>query len=314
MASANARLPVYDLSRVFSDLTIMKEFSVKTFSSAKDLPEESRDHVRQLLLAIADTKLLLGFHYAEWTFGSPALEASIAACSMSQDEFGHVRLLHACLNAQFGMHPDELIEKRPAANFTTIAVLNQPLKSWAETVAANLIVDGAITAVLSGLRGSRFEPVANFMDKMIEEEKHHLRHGQGWFRTLATRAPETKSALRLASDKAMRATIEWFGPASQEMTSALDAAGVLRTSWPALRQQFIDWIGDISEGSDISFGVEKTNDGYRLTDEIDFRQWQPPSRRCAGPGASDAAQVVDEQILYHLRGSKNAEFKLGEAA
>ena len=287
---------------------------MKSFPSAKDLPENLREHVRCLLLAIADTKLLLGFHYAEWTFGSPALEASIAACSMSQDEFGHVRLLHACLNAQFGMSPHELIEHRPAENFLTVAVLNQPLKTWAETVAANLIVDGAITVALSGLRGSSFEPVANFMDKMIEEEKHHLRHGQGWFRTLAARSPETKSALRVASEKALQATFEWLGPDQQTMAAELAAAGILKSTWAALRQQYVDWIGGVSESSGITFGVEKKNDAYRMAAEIDYKNWQPHNRRCGKPVADGLSSVVDEKILYHLRGSKNAEFKLGEAA
>lgn len=287
---------------------------MKTFSSAKDLPENLREHARQLLLAIADTKLLLGFHYAEWTFGSPALEASIAACSMSQDEFGHARLLHACLNSQFGMSQHELIEARPAADFSTVAVLNQPLKSWAETVAANLIVDGAVSVVLSGLRGSSFEPVANFMDKMIEEEKHHLRHGQGWFRTLAARSPETKSALRAASQKALLATLEWLGPDQQTTTAELTIAGILNATWPTLRRQFIEWISSVSETSDVSFAVEKKNGAHRILSEIDYTTWQPHNRRCAKPVTDGLVPAVDDQILYHLRGSKNAEFKLGEAA
>ena len=53
------------------------------------IPEEARDGTRAALLACADTKLLLGYHYGEWTFGAPALEAAIAACSMGQDELGH---------------------------------------------------------------------------------------------------------------------------------------------------------------------------------------------------------------------------------
>jgi ring-1,2-phenylacetyl-CoA epoxidase subunit PaaC len=276
---------------------------VKSFPSAKDLPGNLREHVRQLLLAIADTKLLLGFHYAEWTFGTPALEASIAACSMSQDEFGHVRLLHACLNAQFGMHPNAMIETRPAAGFAAVTVLNLPQKTWAETVAANLIVDGAVAVLLSGLRGSSFEPVANFIDKMIEEEKHHLRHGQGWFRTLAARSPETMSALRAAGDKALRSTLEWLGPDQQAMATELVSAGILNATWRELRRQFIDWIGSVSDGGGVALGVTKENNSYRLADEMDFGGWLPQNRRCANPVASGLSPVVNEQILYHLRGS-----------
>lgn len=146
---------------------------MKIFQSPRALPENLQDHVRHLLLAIADTKLLLGFHYGEWAFGAPALEAGIAACSMSQDEFGHVRLLHACLSTQLGMAMQALLEDRHPGDFATVAVLNKPLKTWAEMVAANFIVDGALTALLGAWRGSSFEPVANFVDKMVEEEKYH---------------------------------------------------------------------------------------------------------------------------------------------
>lgn len=286
---------------------------MKTFSSAKELPENLREHVRQLLLAVADTKLLLGFHYGEWTFGAPALEACIAACSMSQDEFGHVRLLHACLNTQFGMSLQVLIEKRAAADFATVAVLNQPLKTWAGTVAINFLVDGAVTVLLNALRGSTFAPVANFMDKMVEEEKHHLRHGQGWFRTLAARNPETTTALQRASQSALAATLEWLGPDEQALATELARAGVLNTNWPALRRQYLDWIGTVSEASHISLGIEKKAGTYQTTTATNYKNWQPHTRRCTRAANEDSTQGVDEQILYHLRGSKNAEFKLGEA-
>jgi phenylacetate-CoA oxygenase PaaI subunit len=287
---------------------------MKSFPSAKDLPENLRGHVRQLLLAIADTKLLLGFHYGEWTFGTPALEACIAACSMSQDEFGHVRLLHACLNTQFGMASQALVENRAAAEFATVAALNQPLKSWAETVAINLIVDGAVTVVLNGLRGSTFEPAANFMDKMVEEEKHHVRHGQGWFRTLATRSPETKSAVQHAGQRAVLATLDWLGPDDQAMAAELAEAGILRTGWSAMRQQFYDWLGNVAETAAIDLGFEKKQAAFRIVKSPDYTHWQATTRRGSLAGDKSLAPFVDEQILYHLRGSKNAEFKLGEAA
>ena len=40
----------------------------------------SRDAaLRSTLVALSDTKLLLGYHYGEWTFGPPAIEAGIEA-------------------------------------------------------------------------------------------------------------------------------------------------------------------------------------------------------------------------------------------
>jgi len=279
--------------------------STTTFSSAKNLPDDCRDAVHSLLLAIADTKMFLGFHYGEWTFGTPALEACIAACSMSQDEFGHLRLLHACLSTQFGDSQDTLLEKRPLNEFANVAALDRPLVKWADFVAINLFTDGALTVILTGLQRSSFEPVANFVDKMVEEEKHHLRNAQGWFRTLATYNSETKAALEAASRGALFPTLEWLGSSDHAMMKTLETYGIINTAWESLRQSFLDWVGAISQEQKIAVGLEQKNGHWGPTVSIDFSKWNPSVRRCA------PAQP-DEKILYHLRGSKNAIFKLGE--
>jgi len=277
----------------------------QTFASAKNLPADCRDAVQALLIATADTKMFLGFHYGEWTFGTPALEAGIAACCMSQDEFGHLRLLHACLNTQFGDSPEALIEKRPLNEFANVACLDRPLVKWADFVAINLFTDGALTVILTGLQRSSFEPVANFIDKMVEEEKHHLRNAQGWFRTLAKYNSQTKSALEEASRWALSPTLEWLGPPDHAMMKTLEKYGIVNAPWEALRQRFLDWVGALAHDKKIFIGLEQRNGAWTPTFPIDFSQWNLHSRRCA-------PTQPEESILYHLRGSKNAIFKLSE--
>ena len=97
--------------------------------------------VRGTLVALSDTKLLLGYHYGEWTFGPPAIEAGIAACSMAQEEFGHTRLLSGILKREFDLEIDPLADLRPPESFASIAFLDRPLESWAGLVAANAVVD-----------------------------------------------------------------------------------------------------------------------------------------------------------------------------
>jgi 1,2-phenylacetyl-CoA epoxidase catalytic subunit len=279
--------------------------STQNFPSAKNLPADCRAAVRDLLLAIADTKMFLGFHYGEWTFGTPALEACIAACSMSQDEFGHLRLLHACLNTQFGDSPEALLEKRPLHEFANVPCLDRPLVKWADFVAINLFTDGALTVILTGLQRSSFEPVANFIDKMVEEEKHHLRNAQGWFRTLAHYNSQTKAALAEASRWALFPTLEWLGPSDHAMMKTLEQYGTINTSWESLRQYFLDWAGGLAQDQKITVGLEQKDGHWMPAFPIDFSKWTPAVRRCT-------PTQPDEKLLYHLRGSKNAIFKLGE--
>lgn len=276
-----------------------------TFKSASELSDVQRNALRELLLALADTKLFLGFHYGEWTFGTPALEASVAACSMSQDEFGHLRLLHACLSTQFGMSAPELLEQRELKTFANVPSLDQPLTSWSDFVAVNLLTDGAMTVLLSALQRSSFEPVANFMDKMVEEEKHHLRNAQGWTRSLATANVQTKTSLEASCARVLRATCEWLGPQTQETASVLTAAGILNTSWQQVQQNFLDWIGGFATEQSLSMGLKKENGHWQLRESLNFTNWNSHTRRCA-------ATHPEEELLYHLRGSKNAIFKLGD--
>lgn len=279
--------------------------SIQTFSSAKDLPNDCREPVRSLLLAIADTKMFLGYHYGEWTFGTPALEACIAACSMAQDEFGHLRLLHACINTQFGDGPDTLIEKRPLNEFANVACLDRPLAKWADFVAINLFTDGALTVILTGLQNSAFMPVTNFVDKMVEEEKHHLRNAQGWFRTLAKYNAQTQAALEEASRWALSPTLEWLGPLDHPMMKKLEQHGIINAPWEILRQRFLDWVGAFAQEQKIAVEIKQSDGHWAPALPIDFSNWNPAVRRCT-PGQPD------DGILYHLRGSKNDIFKLGE--
>ncbi|MCG3156738.1 MAG: hypothetical protein DKINENOH_03362 [bacterium] len=278
---------------------------MSTFKSAAELSPKSRDYLRALMIALSDTKMLLGFHYGEWTFGTPALEACIAACSMSQDEFGHLRLFHACLNTQFQEDPKQLIERRPLAQFANMPSLDHPLRQWSDFVAVNLLTDGALTVLLTALQRSAFEPVANFIDKMAEEERHHLRNAQGWFRTLATRNAETKAALEASCRGVLAKTLEWLGPADHEMMQTLAQERIINMPWEDLQHQFLDWIGPLAQEHNLALGLVTKGRHWQPAVAPEYRNWNYQTRR-------SSATQPDEKLVYHLKGSKNDIFKLGE--
>jgi len=169
-----------------------------TYDSAEALAPEARTALRRLLLAVADTKLLLGYHYGEWTFGAPELEASVAHCSLGQSELGHVRLLHGLLLSQYGDDPDTLVDARPAEAFASVTYLDEPIPDWPGVVAMTWVVDMAMTRLLHSMRASSFTPVRVSVEKILHEERYHAHHGQGWFRTLAGRDAESRAAIEAA--------------------------------------------------------------------------------------------------------------------
>ncbi|MFQ5771644.1 MAG: Phenylacetic acid catabolic protein, partial [bacterium] len=132
---------------------------IKIFDSTEGMSPACKVALRNLLLACADTKLLLGYHYGEWTFGPPEIEAAIACCSLCQTELGHVRLLYGILNKHYGDDPDALVASRKPEEFANISFLDNEIKDWAEFVAANYIVDLAVTTLLYSMQGSTFQPL-----------------------------------------------------------------------------------------------------------------------------------------------------------
>jgi ring-1,2-phenylacetyl-CoA epoxidase subunit PaaC len=263
------------------------------YETAEDLPPECHHALRRLLLACADSKLMLGYHYGEWTFGTPELEAAVASCSLAQSELGHVRLLHGILKAQWGDDPDQLVEARPAQAFATIRYLDRPIEDWTGFVAMNYVVDMAVTRVLHSMTGSAFLPVRMSVDKVVDEERYHVHHGQGWFRALAARDDARARIGRRVSD-AMAAVAEWLGPSGEPEDHALVSAGIKSAANADLFRALHDDVGRLAEQYHVSLDrpAPPSAEG-----------WSAGIRR-KGTGGPD------EALLYHLRGTKNAVFKL----
>ena len=264
------------------------------FETADALPPECRDGVRNLVLALADTKLLLGYHYGEWTFGTPELEAAVASCSLAQGEMGHVRLLHGCLQKQFGDDPDALIERREPTAWANVSFLDRPVPDWPAFVAVNWLVDLAVTRLLHSLRGSAFQPLRMSLEKMLDEERYHIHHGQGWFRTLARRGDETTAKLAGHARAALASLAEWFGPPAEAEDAALKEAGCKAEANTEVFTAFLDDVTATAGTFDVELGAVAPTK---------WTGWTPARRRIGTGGP-------DEEILYHLRGSKNEVFKL----
>jgi len=264
------------------------------FETGADVPEECRVPLRNLLVACADTKLLLGYHYGEWTFGTPTLEAAVAHCSLAQSELGHVRLLHGILKAQYGEDLDALIEGRPGAAFASVGYLDEPLPDWPAVVAMNFVVDLAMTRLIDAMRDSAFTPVRACADKLLEEERYHIHHGRGWFRALATGGEEARASITDRVQDAVATVRIWLGPDGAEGDRALVACGIKAMSDRDLAERLLDDINRVAEplGVTVASPPAPTATG-----------WNATRRRSAANGPS-------EEVLYHLRGTKNAIYKL----
>ena len=269
---------------------------VHEFDSLEGMPPAAAEGLHCLLWALADTKLLLGYHYGEWTFGTPALEAAVASCSLSQSELGHVRLFHALLRRHWNEDPEAVIETREPAAFANIAYLDQAVRDWPGCVALNAVVDLVATRVLAALQGSSFKPLRMSVDKMLDEERHHAHHGRGWFRTVGRGGGDAAAQLRRATERALSTAAVWLGPADDAGDRALVSLGIKATSNADLFMALAGGVADLVADAGLSIQADAP---------ARFDGWDPRTRRIGGGGPA-------EDIVFHLRGGANALFKLGE--
>ena len=131
----------------------------------------------QLLLAIADDELVLGWRDSEWTGIAPVLEEDVALSSIAQNEIGHARALYQLLADDadalaFDRAPDEyrcsqLVELRFVPD-------------WARTIARHVLYETADRLRLARLTGSADAAVAGLAAKIDREEAYHRLHAEMW--------------------------------------------------------------------------------------------------------------------------------------
>src|SRR4051794_21915002 len=149
-----------------------------------------REPMHALLGSLADTKYVLGRRYAEWCTGAPQLESAVAAAAMAQDELGHARSFYPLLrgfpeSSTWAAMEEQGWQRRPT---DAPACLDQPFASWPDFIAANLLLDSALTTALDSATESTFEPLRQRARKIIQEEEAHWLHAEGWTRALAAEA------------------------------------------------------------------------------------------------------------------------------
>ena len=257
-----------------------------------ELSDAARAATRDLILILADSKRLLGMRYAEWILGAPELEAGIACASMAQDEWGHGRLLYALLK-DFDDDVDRIEHGRDANEYRNMEALDAPPQSWAELVALNVLVDGALTVQLAALRGSAHTPLRQRVGKLLEEEAFHAAHGAAWWKRYAAANEAARAELAAAIAHYAPAVLRWFGPDGTNSRMIVESS-IADGAGSTLRERFVERVAPL---------IAAANAGDQFTTiEPDFQNFDAETRRCT------TAQGPDSQTITRIRGDKNRAF------
>jgi phenylacetate-CoA oxygenase PaaI subunit len=258
-----------------------------------------------LIARLADNKYLLGRRYAEWCSSAPTLEASVAAAAMAQDELGHARALYPLLRTlapEAGVAIGPEIEPETRTQFTALRALEQPFTAWPDFVAANLLIDAALTQIFVAAQTSRYEPLAGRSRKVLQEERTHALFAAGWARRLT----QERGAIHVATEAALRRvwdeTLCWFGPAAQAgQDDPLASAGVLDATPDGLRARFLAAVGPTLDAAGLALPLRRVasskgqadGDAWALTAPLPWDRWDAATYQLrAAPDVAATATVA----------------------
>jgi ring-1,2-phenylacetyl-CoA epoxidase subunit PaaC len=145
----------------------------------------------QLLLAIADDELVLGWRDSEWTGIAPVLEEDVAFSSIAQNEIGHARAIYQLLAED----ADALAFDRSPEEYRSSQLVElRFVPDWARTIARRVLYEAADELRLESLKASGDPAVAGLAAKIDREEAYHRMHAQMWFERLQDE-PRFKAAV-----------------------------------------------------------------------------------------------------------------------
>ena len=138
-----------------------------------------------VLLAIADDELILGWRNSEWTGIAPFLEEDVAFSSIAQNEIGHARALYQLVAEDLGTTADELaFDRKPEEYRCSRFVELRVVPDWARTIARQVLYEEADEKRIKALMTSDEERVAGLAAKIDREEAYHRMHAQMWHERL----------------------------------------------------------------------------------------------------------------------------------
>lgn len=247
-------------------------------------PDEALDYVQ----AIADTKLVLGFRYAERMASGQSIEDDVANMNLAQEEFGHVRQLYELLSRQ-GRGREWLEHDRDPGMYANAAPLDDPVPDWTSFVVVTGVVDRAAWLLTDAIAHSDLDGIR---EKIAQEEAYHLERSDAWLERLAEREPDTVEATLV---DALPDVLAFIGPAEYDAeTDPLVLEGFTDVPVVQRRERLLGHYRALFEGTDVSV------DAADLTGP-DRAEWDPIRRRVS-------AGSLPTETVEVLQGGPNREF------
>ena len=235
-----------------------------------------------IISSLADNKQAIGRRYAYWCNGAPALEAAVAAAAMTQDELGHARTLYPLLDnfAQAEADPSQ-VEPETRTLHYHLAYLDHDFQGWCDFVATNFLIDTALTTFFEAAQNSTYEPLRQRARKIVQEERVHEMHADGWVRRLAKAGGAVRSTLAASLDRLWDETLCWFGPNDDPTMRQLYNEGIIDATPDELRSRYLQKIMPTlsSLDLDVPASFNTTTKRWEPSVPLPWERWDVVGRR-----------------------------------
>lgn len=167
------------------------------------------------LLAIADTKLVLGNWYAECVMNGRSLPDFAAILGMCTASYGQTRAIYQFLAAH-GRDYTFLERGRGPDGIHSMNLLDEAPADWEDFLVATWLAELSCWMMISGFLNHSDRAVAGMAKKIGQETYYHLKYANGWRRVIGEGKAE---ATRFQKNFVKRypLALQWFGP-----TNAVD--------------------------------------------------------------------------------------------
>jgi phenylacetate-CoA oxygenase PaaI subunit len=233
-----------------------------------------------ILSSLADNKQALGRRYAYWCNGAPALEAAVAAAAMTQDELGHARTLYPLLEDFIQAQADQIDPMTRTLHYH-LAVLDEDFAGWCDFVATNFLIDTALTTFFMAAQNSTYDALRQRSRKIVQEEKLHALHAEGWVRRLAQTGGAVRKTLIASLQRIWDEALCWFGPADDPTMLRLSDEEIIDATPDELRRRYLQTIMPILNSLDIEVPATFKTDVqcWEPTCPLPWTEWDPLGRR-----------------------------------
>ncbi|AEN07168.1 1,2-phenylacetyl-CoA epoxidase subunit PaaC [Halolamina sp.] len=227
------------------------------YDTVDELDEEATEAFRELIYRLADDEYVIAERDIEWQIYAPTLESDLALANIAQDEFGHARLWYD-LAQETGLSEAACLWEKPADQWRHSTLVELPYTDgdWADPVLRSYLYDTAERLRVEALAGSSVAPVADRVQKILDEERYHREHAQSWLERLTlgggadAGTEESHAKVQDALDRLFPHALTLFAAGEHEET--IVAEGFRTETLDDLRREWLDVVIPYLESLDLT--------------------------------------------------------------